>query len=269
MKCMRSVSTFVFFVALVTFFGTGPAMAGAPSAETAKQSLEASTRHGEYLQLDLPGSETKLRTWISFPERPDKAPVIIVIHEIFGLSEWITSVADAFAAEGFIALAPDLISGMEGAEENPRETIGKLSEEEAVKRLNVVADYALALPAASGKLGVVGYCWGGKTSFMYAGVQSRLSAAVVYYGTSPEAGKYETITCPVLGLYGEDDARVNATIPTAQEEMKKLNKTYEVEIYEGAGHGFLRQQDAKEGANKAAAEKAWTRTVEFFKKYTE
>lgn len=240
-----------------------------PSAETAKKALEDSPRHGEFQFLALPGSEVKMKTWVSFPERPEKAPVVLVIHEIFGLSEWITGVADALAKEGFIAIAPDLIAGMEGAAENPREAIGKLSEEEALARLNIALEHGLALPAASGKSASVGFCWGGKTSFLYAASQPKLNAAVVYYGTSPDAVTLAKVAVPVLGLYGENDARVNATIPAAEEEMKKLGKPFDVVIHEKAGHGFLRQQDGQEGANLKATEKAWTRTIEFLKQHTE
>lgn len=238
-----------------------------PGAEGAKQALEASPRHGEFVQVPVEGSETKLRAFVAFPEQSEKAPVVIVIHEIFGLSEWIQSVADAFAAEGFIAIAPDLITGIPGAEENPRAAIGELSDEEAVKRLNATLAYAKALPAANGKAATVGFCWGGRMSFHYAIAQPELSAAVVYYGTSPETSTLAGITVPVLGLYAEDDARVNTTIPPAEEEMKRLEKSFEKEIYAGAGHGFLRQQDGRDGANKKASDQAWPRTLAFLREH--
>lgn len=238
-----------------------------PGAEGAKAAVDGSPRHGEFVYQDLADGQTKLRMWVSYPEVAEKAPVVIVIHEIFGFTDWVQSVADAFAAEGFIAIAPDLISGMEGAEENPRETIGKLTPEEAAARLNVVFDYGKAIPAGNGKIGCVGFCWGGKTTFHYATVKPDLGAAAVYYGNSPETAALAAINAPVLGLYGSDDARVNATIPDAEAEMKRLEKFYEVNLYDAAGHGFLRQQDGREGANMAASEKAWARTVAFFKEH--
>jgi carboxymethylenebutenolidase len=137
-----------------------------------------------------------------------------------------------------------------------------------MRRLDAVFVYARTIPAASGRIGVVGYCWGGGTSFAYAAHQPDLGAAVVYYGTSPaDAAAYGRIRAPVLGLYGEDDQRVNATIPTARDAMRPLGKTYEVEVYTGAGHGFLRAQADREGANMRATQQAWPRTVAFFREH--
>ncbi len=242
--------------------------ATAPSAETATHAIDASPRHGEYVDVAVPGSDVKLKTWVVYPERADKAPVVSVIHEIFWLSDWIRAVADALAAQGFIAIAPDLISGIEGAEANPREAIGKLSDEEAIKRLNAAMAYGIALPSAKGKAATVGFCWGGRTSFLFASAQPKLSAAIVYYGTSPSKEALATIEAPVLGLYGQMDERVNATIPDAEAEMKRLGKSFEKHIYENAGHGFLRQQDGRDGANRKASEEAWKTTLEFLKNHT-
>ena len=240
-----------------------------PDADAAPAALKDSPRHGEFVFIPLEGEETKLKLFVAYPERADKAPVVIVIHEIFGMTDWTNGVADAFAREGFIAVAPDLISGMEGAEENPREAIGKLSPEEAIKRLNAAMDYGLGLPAATDKVGCVGFCNGGTKSFYYATQQPRLGAAVVFYGTAPETALLSKIACPVLGNYGGNDNRVNSTIPDAEAEMKKLGKPYDVNIYEGAGHGFLRQLDGQDGANLKAGQQAWPKTVAFFKKYLE
>ena len=239
-----------------------------PSADTAQQALETSTRHGEFEQVPLGDSDLRMRAFVAYPERAEKAPVVIVIHEIFGLTEWIQSVADALAREGFIAIAPDLITGIEGAAENPREAIGKLSDEEAVRRLDATHAYATALPAADGTVAVMGFCWGGRMSFHYATQQPKLACAIVYYGTSAQTESLASIQAPVLGLYGEDDARVNATIPAAEEEMKRLEKRFEKEIYAGAGHGFLRQQDGRDGANARATEQAWARTVNYLREHT-
>jgi carboxymethylenebutenolidase len=199
-----------------------------------------------------------------------------VIHEIYGLSDWIRAVADHLAKEGYIAIAPDLISGMGpdggGAESlSSRDEVVKLirglTPEEASHRLDVTRAYALQLPAASGKSGSIGFCWGGSRSYEFPSTQHALNAAVVFYGTSPSPDVLGRIQAPVLGLYGGDDARVNATIEPAALEMKKLGKTYEFEIYDGAGHGFLRQQQGREGANMIATQKAWPRVIQFFKKY--
>jgi len=246
-----------------------------PGEEQAKATLEKSPRHGEYAEVKVEGSETPIRTWVVYPERKDKAGVVIVIHEIFGLSDWIRAVADQLAEDGFIAVAPDLISGKGpgggGSDSVPsRDEVVKLirglAPEEVTVRLNAVRAYAMKLPAANGKCATIGFCWGGARSFAYAGAQPGLNAAVVYYGSAPEVKNLAAIKAPVLGLYGSDDARVNATIDTTAAEMKKLGKVYDVNIYEGAGHGFLRAQSGREGANLKATQQAWPKTVEFLRK---
>ncbi len=260
-----------------------PQMTAAPSPppdeEGALEALNSSPRHGEWVDVPLAGSDTPVRTWAVYPERSDDAPVVIVIMEIYGMTDWIRSVADQFAAEGFIALAPDLLSGM-GPNGGGTESLGtrddvvamvrQLSSDEAMKRLDAVRAYAATIPSATDKVGVVGYCWGGTTSFAYAVHQPDLDAAVVYYGTSPAEGSpYDAINAPVLGLYGGDDQRVDATIPTARSAMDALGKPYEVHVFEGAGHGFLRAQNDRDGANMRATEQAWPRTVEFFRQHLE
>ena len=245
-----------------------------PLEAGAADRLAKSPRHGEWVTINAAGGD-KVDAYIVYPERSDKAPVVIVVHEIFGLSDWVRSVADQLAADGFIAVAPDFLSGKgpdgKGSRamtvEQARPINSALKMDEVVARLNAVADYATALPAANKQFGIVGYCWGGGVSFAYATAQPKLGASVVYYGVSPAKEALANVKAPVLGLYGGDDARVNATVGPAQEEMKRLGKTYEVEMYAGAGHGFLRQQDGREGANLKATQQAWPRTVEFFKKH--
>jgi carboxymethylenebutenolidase len=245
--------------------------------ENAKASLEKSPRHGEYVDIKLGGDKKPIRTWVVYPERKDKAPVVILIHEIFGLSDWIRGVADQLAEDGFIAVAPDLICGKGpnggctdsiSSRDDVVKAVRGLTPEEVLTGLNAVRDYAVKVPAGNKKTATIGYCWGGARSYEYATKQPGLNAAVVYYGTSPETPTLVDIKAPVLGLYGEDDARVNATIEPAAAEMKKLNKTYEVEIYKGAGHGFLRAQSGRDGANLKATQAAWPRTIAFLKKHT-
>jgi len=247
-----------------------------PSEERAKAALVSSPRHGEYVDIKLPGSAQAIRTFVVYPERKDKAPVVIVIHEIFGLSDWIRGVADQLAEDGFIAVAPDLISGKGpggGGTDSVADRdavvalIRGLAPEEVKARLDAVREHAVKLPAANGKSATLGFCWGGARSFAYAATQPALDAAVVYYGSAPEAAQLGSIRAPVLGLYGEDDARVNATIEPTAAEMKRLGKPYEVEIYPGAGHGFLRNQSARDGANLAATQKAWPRTLAFLREH--
>jgi len=247
-----------------------------PGEEQAKATLVRSPRHGEYVDLKIEGSDHPLLTWVVYPERKDKAPVVIVIHEIYGLTDWVRAVADQLAADGFIAVAPDFISGKGPggggtASLQSRDDVAKLirglATEDVNMKLDTVRSYAIKLPASNGKSAVVGFCWGGSKSFSYAAAQPELNAAVVYYGTSPEEKELGSIKAPVLGLYGGDDARVNATIEPAAREMKKFDKVYEVEIYEGAGHGFLRQQEGRDGANMRASQQAWVRMLGFLRKY--
>jgi carboxymethylenebutenolidase len=250
-----------------------------PAAEeTAKAALEASPRHGEYVDVKVSSGGVPIRTWISYPERKGKAGVVIVIQEVFGLTDWLRGVADQLAREGFIAVAPDLVSGHGpgggGTESVPsRDDVVKLvraiTPEEATTRLNAVRDHALSLPAANGKSATIGFCWGGARSFAYAAAQPALNGAVVYYGSSPDVAALAAIKAPVLGLYGSDDERVNATVGPAEAEMKKLGKTYEVHTYEGAGHGFLRAQSGREGKNLEATRQAWPRTVAFLRQHLE
>jgi carboxymethylenebutenolidase len=253
-----------------------------PDGEVAQRFLELSTRHGEWVDVALAadggeGATTKIHTWVVYPERKDKAPVVIVIHEIFGMTDWIRSVADQLAADGFIAVAPDLLSGLgpngggteSFASDGVRDAIRKLDREKVAQRLDAVRTYALALPAAAPKSATVGFCWGGGASFGYATAQPKLDGAVVYYGSAPtEKDLLGKIACPVLGLYGGDDARVTATVEPTAKTMDELHKTYSHHVFEGAGHGFLRQQSARE-ANGKAAKEAWEKTIAFLKKQLE
>jgi carboxymethylenebutenolidase len=243
-----------------------------PGAERAKDVLAKSPRHGEYVDIALADGK-KLTTWVVYPERKDKAGIVIVIHEVFGLTDWVRSVADQLASDGFIVLAPDLLSGMgpngggtASLGDDAVATIRSIPPDQVVARLDAVRAYALKIPAANGKLGVVGFCWGGGRSFEYAAAQPDVDAAVVYYGSAPsDPAAYAKINAPVLGHYGGDDARINATIPDAEAAMKKAGKTYTAKIYEGAGHGFLRQQDGRDGANLKASQQAWPATIELFR----
>ncbi len=256
-------------LAVATAHADPPALP--PSEETAKARLEASPRHGEMASVDVGGAP--VRTWIVYPERKERAPVVVVIHEIFGLTDWIRAVADQLAAEGFIAVAPDLLSG-KGAGGGGSETfpsrddamkaVSALPHDEVMTRLDAVRAWALALPAASDKSMSIGFCWGGGKSFAYALHQADLNGAVVYYGPSPDpasGGK-----APIIGLYGGDDARVNGTIEPAKKALG--TGRFEAHLFEGAGHGFLRQQSGQNGANLRATEQAWPLTVAFLRTHS-
>jgi carboxymethylenebutenolidase len=257
-----------------------PAPVTPAHAETAVARLNASPRHGEWVFYPAGPGEggvgDSVRAWVVFPERRERAPVVVVIHEIFGLTDWIRAVADQAAAEGFIAIAPDLLSGKGPAgggtesvdQQGATRLIRTLTPEEVQRRLTAAARYATALPAALPRVTTIGFCWGGSTSFRAATYLPNLRGAVVYYGSSPDSASLASVAAPVLGLYAGDDARVNATIEPARRELARLGKRYEVETYEGAGHGFLRQQTGREGANQRAADASWPRAVGFLREVT-
>jgi len=222
------------------------------------------------------GPGDSVRAWVVYPERSTKAPVVVIVHEIFGLSTWVRGVADQLAADGFVAIAPDLLTGKASAAPGTdtltqavaTSTIRTLKPDDVQRQLTAVGKYGMSLPAAEHTYGIVGFCWGGGVSFAHAVVSpTGLGAAVVYYGTSPVLPSLSSVRVPVLGLYAGDDARVGATVPPADSAMRAMGKTFEVHSFAGAGHGFLRQQDGKGGANMAASRQAWPLTVGFFRKY--
>ncbi len=248
-----------------------------PGFEQAEAALKSSKQKNEWVNISYAGGPP-IKSWVAYPNTTEKAPVVIVIMEIFGLQPWIQGVADQLAEDGYIAIAPDLLSGMGpggggtaeiGSPDEARKVITGLTPEEAANRLKAVRAHALTMPQANGKTATVGYCWGGARSFEFAVAEPGVDAAIVFYGTSPaNAPDFAKINAPVLGLYGEDDARVNATIEPAAAEMKKLGKTFEYEIYDGAGHGFLRAQQDRGGANYRASEQAWPRVLGFLAQHT-
>jgi carboxymethylenebutenolidase len=223
--------------------------------------------------ISIPPTDS-VRAWVVYPERKTKAPVVVVIHEIFGLSDWIRGVADQFAADGFIAIAPDLLT-MKHLPVESDSTAGQaaiaairtLDPAQVQRMIDGVARYGMALPAAEPRYGVVGFCWGGGVSFEHATHAPSLRAAVVYYGVSPATEKLSMVQAPVLGLYGGNDARVDATIPPADSALRALGKTYSHTVFEGAGHGFLRQQNGMNGANLTATQRAWPATIAWFRRY--
>ena len=244
-------------------------------AEHAMERLNSSPRHGEWATVSRSGTDS-IRAWVVYPERKTKAPVVIVIHEIFGLSTWVRAVADQLAADGFIAIAPDLLTMKPRAagsdtltQQEASAAIRTLDPMWVQQQLDAAAKYGMALPAAQPRYGIVGYCWGGSASFAHATHSPSLGASVVYYGGSPPVERLATVKAPVLGLYGGNDARVNATIPPADSAMRALGKTYVHHIYDGAGHGFLRQQTGANGANMTATQQAWPATIAWFKRYLE
>ena len=272
----------ILLIAIVSLHGVPLALAGSgviPAGEAgAKTALEKSPRHHEWVSIAVPNTEVKLSAFVAYPERKVKAPVVIVIHEIYGLTDWIRGVTDQLAGDGFIAIAPDLLSGRGSggggteafaSRDDVVKAVRDLSTTQVGTMLDAVKSYGTSLPAATQKFATIGFCWGGAQSFFYATAQPGLNAAVVYYGTSPPIEALATIRAPVLGLYGEDDARVTTTIGPAAEKMSQLGKVYVTHVYTGAGHGFLRAQEERNGANQEASRKAWPATIEFLRKNLE
>jgi carboxymethylenebutenolidase len=272
-----ALATALFLIAAAPSVAQQPPAGAAPAAGlpadtgTVRDRLNRSPRHGEWVMLSAGGGDS-VKLWVVYPERRDKAPVVIVIHEIFGLSDWVRGVADQLAADGFIAIAPDLLSGKgpNGGGTSSVDVQGAvalirtLTPAEINRRLDATARYGRSLPAASGAVGTVGFCWGGGVSFQQALSLEGIRGAVVYYGTSPDTALLSNVRAPVLGLYAGDDARVGATVPPAQAVMQRLGKRFDVASYEGAGHGFLRALGDRNGANMRAAQQAWPRTIAFF-----
>jgi len=260
----------------IVAMGAAPSLP--PGESAAKGALEKSPRHGEWVDVKVEGAPAPIKCFIVYPERKDKAPVVVVIHEVFGETDWIRGVADQLAAEGFIAIAPDLLSGVGpnsggtdslGGRDNVVKAIQALKPEAVMNDLDAVREYATQLPSSNGKSATIGFCWGGATSFAYAAHQPKLDAAVVYYGTPPGNAGLEKVQAPVMGFYGGADNRVTSTVKPTEATMKQLGKKYTAHVYDGAGHGFLRQQDGREGANQKATEQAWPATMAFLKENTE
>jgi len=243
----------------------------------AKQKLEKSSRHREWVKVQHDGRSVD--AYMVYPEVSGKAPVVLVIHEIFGLSDWAQLAADEFAAAGYIAIAPDLLSGKGpnggGTKSMDSNMVGQairdLPPDEITGDLNAAADYALKQPSANGRLYVAGFCWGGGQSFRYATNRGDLKAAFVFYGPPPADDSLARIKAPVYGFYGGNDARVTATVEPAKEKMKAAGKSYDPVIYEGAGHGFMRGGEdptstaASHAADVKARDAAWKRLKELIR----
>jgi carboxymethylenebutenolidase len=247
----------------------------------AKARLEASPRHHEYVALKH-GDRT-VQAFVVYPEVKTKAPVIILIHEIFGLSDWAKEMADELAGQGFIVVAPDLLTGFGpngggsdafASMDATTKAVSGLDAAVVTADLDAAADYGKKIPAGNGKIATVGFCWGGSKSFAFATHRKDLSAAFVFYGTGPS--DVTTIAAPVYGFYAGNDARVGATIPATTEAMKAAGKKYEPVTYDGAGHGFMRAgEDPTQptgnttaemaASNKKAREEAFTRLITLIK----
>ncbi len=234
----------------------------------AKAKLDKSMRHREW--VTIPYGNRKVQAFIVYPEVSRKAPVVLVVHEIFGLSDWARSMADDLAAQGYIAIVPDLLSGAGphggGSSDFPDmdatvKAVFQLDPRQVMADLNATADYALHQPSANGQLAVAGFCWGGGKAFEFATLRKNLNAAFVFYGPPPVKEAMAAIQAPVYGFYAGDDNRISSTVPQTEAEMKALDKPYHPVIYPGAGHGFMRAGEAPDAtaANRTARDEAWGR----------
>ncbi len=286
--------------------GMQQGIAGLPASNmTAEARLKASPRHSEWVKMAAaPGSADSLMAWVVYPASPNsraKAPVVIVVHEIFGLSTWVRGVADQVAADGFIAVAPDFLSRVRGGPssveltgDSARKLIAGVNAAEKNAVISAAANYAMMLPSAQQKYAVIGYCWGGTASFGHAvnGGVKGFAAAVPFYGSpymnpgtpatatnaaipgSVSADSLAKIKVPVMLLSGSKDARIGAAMPAIDSIMKSMKKEYSGTNYEGAVHGFLRAQndpkatrdEVEEAANLAATKDGWPKTIAFLKK---
>jgi carboxymethylenebutenolidase len=246
----------------------------ASAQDWAKATLEKSPRHREWVTVKH--GDRSVETFVVYPESNRKTPVVLVIHEIFGMTDWAQDLADQVAAAGYIAVAPDLLSGMgpnggrstDFAEGKAMEAVSHLNPDQLTADLNAAADYALKLPAANGKLFVVGFCWGGAQSFRFATNRDDLAAAFVFYGAPPEQDAMARIKAPVYGFYAGNDARITSTIPDTIAQLKAAGKTYDPVTYDGAGHGFMRAGEAPDanGADKKARAESWVRWKNLLRK---
>jgi len=262
----------VLILTVAAFF----AAAAVPAQDWANARLEKSPRHLEWVKVKQ--GKREVNSFLGFPEVKDKAPAVVVIHEIFGLTDWVRGVVDQLAEAGCIAIAPDLLSGSApngggtselGGADGVRKAISSLPPDQVTADLNAVVEYVSKLPACNGKVIVAGFCWGGSQSFRLATNNKDIKAALVFYGTGPIVEQDITrINCPVYGFYGGNDARVTATVSQSADLMKKAGKTYEPVTYEGAGHGFMRAGEAPDAseANQQAHDQAWKRWKEMLKR---
>ena len=245
-----------------------------PSGDQANQRLASSPRKAEWAVIRA--GEDSVRAWVVYPERRENAPVVVAVHDNRGMSNWIRSIADQLAADGFIAIAPDLLTMQDVARlpdgesdlAGVREKLRLVDQATRDRFIQAVGEWGTRLEGATPKYGVVGFCWGGSTVFAHAvAAPSSLGAVVVYYGGSPPPDRLSAVRAPILGLYGEGDARVNSTVPPAAEALKALGRTFETHTFAGAGHGFTRSQEGRDGANLEAVKQAWPLTVAWFRQH--
>ena len=212
---------------------------------------------------------SKVRGYLARLQGGAKRPAVIVIHENRGLNPHIEDVTRRLAVDGFLALGVDALSPLGGTpadEDKAREMIGTLDRAETLARYAAAVSFLAAHPESSGKVGAVGFCWGGAMANRLAAAGTPLAASVAYYGMPLPAEDVPKITAPLLLHYAGLDERINAGVPAYEEALKKSGKAYEVHMYPGANHAFNNDTNAAR-YNKEAADLAWGRTIAFLKKH--
>ena len=263
----RSGATTHLLVGLAVAAGAAGACSSSAGSATPR---DAVTTHGEWVSIRR-GADS-IRAYVAYPERKTKAPAVIVIHEIFGLTAWEPTVADRLARNGYVAIVPDLLSSKFGITpadpDSGRKLVAQLEPDRITGDLDAVYAYVNGLPAVEqGRVGTIGFCWGGGQSFRYATNNPKLRAAVVCYGPAPDSAALARIQAPVLGVYGENDARINAALPDAQRQMTGMGKAFTPGTYPGTGHGFLKP--GRQGSDGPEVEKAWADIIGFYGKHLE
>ena len=256
MKKLISLFVFVLFVS------------GVYSQDYALKQLENSPRHNEWVNVQ--SGKRQVRCFVTYPEISGKATVVIVIHENRGLTDWVRSFADQLAEIGYIAVAPDLLSDFSSeykktsdftSSDDARNGIYQLDPQQVKNDLNAVQVYGSKIPSGNGKTVSIGFCWGGSQSFRFATYNNQLKAALVFYGSAPDTSAIREITAPVYGFYGGNDERINAGISNTEKLMEEAGKNYQYEIYNGAGHAYMRRGDdpSISDDNRKARNESWER----------
>ncbi|UCD57953.1 MAG: dienelactone hydrolase family protein [Candidatus Hydrogenedentota bacterium] len=220
--------------------------------------------HTEY--ITYPGQTGDVRASLARPKGGKKLPGVIVVHENRGLQPHVEDVARRVALKGFLAIAPDALSPLGGTPKDVNEARSKMRElnsDATVKNFVAAVKYLKTHPQSTGKVGCMGFCWGGGMTNQVAVHSPDLSAAVPFYGRQPASEDVPKIKASVLAHYAGQDNRINAGIEAFEEALKKANVDYKIHMYEGAGHAFF--NDSNESRyHKEAAQLAWKRTIEFF-----
>jgi carboxymethylenebutenolidase len=217
-------------------------------------------------EVSYPGSTGVVKGYVARPAGEGKAPGVLVIHENRGLQPHIRDVARRAALAGYVALAPDFMSAIGGtppSEDEARTRFARVERPVALADALKSSEYLRGRPDTNGKVGIVGFCWGGDMVGQVAAAGAEIQAAVVFYGVAPPIDKVPVIKAPLLLHYAGIDERVNATVPRFEAALKDAGKPYTLHMYEGVNHAF-HNDTAGARYNAEAARLAWSRTIEFF-----